>query len=110
MVYAISWSAMVKAINKEPLDKSTMEKDFEMTLLRPWQELVGNLKEVSVRGESLEVQIATKTELVRLSLERNSSEGDRIHGILLNCPTGSLVGFLRTDSKSNPILVRRIPE
>ena len=101
---------MIEAIDKEPQDKSTVEKHFEMTLLKPWQEIVGNLKQMSVKGESLEVQIATKTELVRLSFERSSSEGERIHGILINCPAGSLVGFLRTDSKSNPILIRRIQE
>ena len=86
------------------------EGRIETAILRRWQEIVGNLRQVSVKGESLEVQIATKTELVRLSFERNSSEGERIHGILLNCPTGSTVGFLKTDSMSNPILVRRIPE
>ncbi|MCK4444025.1 MAG: hypothetical protein KAW09_05745 [Thermoplasmata archaeon] len=89
---------------------SGQENGLERAILKPWQEIVGNLKQVSVKGESLEVQIATKTELVRLSLERSSSECERIHGILLNCPAGSLVGVLRTDSKSNPILIRRISE
>lgn len=89
---------------------SGQENGLERATLKPWQEVVGNLKQVSVKGESLEVQITTKTELVRLSFERSSSEGERIHGILLNCPAGSLVGFLRTDYRSNPILIRRIPE
>ena len=89
---------------------SGQEGRIETAILRRWQEIVGNLRQVSAKGESLEVQIATKTELVRLSFERSSSEGERIHNLLLNCPTGSTVGFLKTDSKSNPILIRRIPE
>ena len=89
---------------------SRQEKGFETAILRPWQELTGRLEQVSFSGSHLEVQIATKNGLVRLSFERDSSECQRIHDSLLSYPIGSLVGFLKTDSKSNTILIRTITE
>ncbi len=77
--------------------------------LGPWQEVIGRLRAVSLNGPRIEVQIVTRDGLVRLSFERDSSEGERLPDILLSRPIGSKVGFIRTDSKSSSILIRTVP-
>lgn len=109
MVYAIPQSAMVEAMDKEPQDESTIEKHFEMILLRPWQEVVGNLEHISRNERLLEVRMTTNHGLVRLVFNRDSPEAKQIHDVLLDLPRGSRVGILRTDSKSSPILIRTVP-
>ena len=89
---------------------SREEGRFETATLKPWQEVVGRVKRLSFKGSHLEVEIATRDEQLRLSFETDSPEGDRIRRNLLSCPVGSLVGLLRTDSESDPILIRTITE
>lgn len=99
---------MATAIDKEPQDKPTIERHFEMILLRPWQEVVGNLEHISRNERLFEVRMTTKNGLVQLVFHKDSPEAKQIHDVLLDLPRGSCIGILRTDSTSGPILIRTV--
>ncbi|MCK4455714.1 MAG: hypothetical protein KAU99_05140 [Thermoplasmata archaeon] len=81
---------------------------LETTTLKPWQELVGNLESAFAEGSSLRIVLRTKAGPIRLVLECTSPDADETRDFLANCPDGSLVGVLRTDSRSRPVLLRVI--
>jgi len=99
---------MVEAIDKEPQDESTIEKHFEMILLKPWQEVVGNLELTSLEEHSFIVQLGTEAVPIRLAFGKGSPEGKQIRELLANYSPGCRIGLLRTDLDSTPILLRRI--
>lgn len=84
------------------------DEHFETAFLKPWQEVVGNLEFAFAEGSSLQIGLMTKAGSIRLILESTSPDADDIRGFLSNCPDGSLIGILRTDTKSRPILLRMI--
>ncbi|MFQ6106731.1 MAG: hypothetical protein ACE5QF_09380 [Thermoplasmata archaeon] len=91
-------------------DVLTEHAPSERMSLKPWQEIVGNLEHVSYDDENLlEVRMTTKDGLVGLVFHRDSPEAKQIHDALLDLPRGSRIGLLRTDSMSNPILIRTVP-
>ncbi len=81
---------------------------FEAAFLKPWQEVVGNLESAVVEGSSLRIVLRTKAGPIRLVLEGISPEAEETRDFLANCPDSSLVGVLRTDMKSRPVLLRVI--
>ncbi len=85
-----------------------VDDHFEAAFLRPWQEVVGNLEFTSGEGLSLRIGLRTRNGPIQLVLEGTSPEDDKTRDFLANCPDGSLIGILRTDMKSRPILLRVI--
>ncbi|MFQ5885350.1 MAG: hypothetical protein ACE5IO_09655, partial [Thermoplasmata archaeon] len=85
-----------------------VDEQFETAFLRPWQEVVGNLEFASAEGLSLRIGLRTRNGPIQLVLEGTSPEDDKTRDFLANCPDGSLIGILRTDTKSRPILLRMI--
>jgi len=81
---------------------------IKAAFLKPWQEVVGNLEFASVEGSSLRIVLRTKAGPIQLVLEGTSPEADKTRDFLANCPDGSLIGVLRTDSRSRPVLLRVI--
>ncbi len=81
---------------------------IKAAFLKPWQEVVGNLESAIAEGSSLRIVLRTKAGPIRLVLEGSSPEADKTRDFLSNCPDGSLIGILRTDSRSRPILLRLI--
>lgn len=87
---------------------SREDERFETAYLAPWQEAVGNFESAVVEGLSMRIGLRTKAGPIQLILECTSPEGDETRDFLADCPKGSLVGILRTDLDSTPILLRRI--
>ena len=87
---------------------SRADEHFEAAFLKPWQEVVGNLESAIAEGLPLRIVLRTKAGPVRLVLEGISPEAHEIRDFLANCPDGSLIGVLRTDSMTKPFLLRRI--
>lgn len=85
------------------------KESSEVSFLKPWQEVVGNLEHASYDKHLLEICMTTKNGLTRLVFHGDSAEAKRIHDVLLSLPRGSRIGLLRTDSKSSPILIRTVP-
>lgn len=83
---------------------------LETATLKPWQEIVGNLEQISHNEHLLEVRMRTKSGLMRLVFNMDTPEAKRICDLLLNLPRGSRAGILRTDSTGSPILFRTILE
>jgi len=93
-----------------PKVASRVDEHFETAFLRPWQEVVGNLEFALVEGSSLQIGLRTKAGPIRLALESTSPEADETRNFLANCPDGSMIGLLRTDSRSKPIILRMIED
>lgn len=89
-------------------DTPRVKEHHETMLLKPWQEVVGNLELTSLEDDSFIVQLGTKAVPIRLAFGKGSPEGKQIRDLLANCSPGCRIGLLRTDLGSTPILLRRI--
>lgn len=89
-------------------DTPRVKEHHETMLLKPWQEVVGNLELTSLEENSFIVQLGTRAVPIRLAFGRSSPEGNQIREFLAKCSPGCRIGFLRTDLDSTPILLRRI--
>ncbi len=84
------------------------EDRFETATLKLWQEVMGSLESAIAEGSSLRIVLRTRNGPIHLVLEGTSPEVDETRDFLANCPDGSLIGILRTDSRSRPVLLRMI--
>lgn len=89
-------------------DKHRKEEHYEKVQVRPWQELVGILEEVSVEEPLLVLDLKAGINRIRLEFAALSPEAKQIRHFFRNTSVGSRVGIIMTDSKTKPILLREI--
>jgi hypothetical protein len=93
-------------IDKDCQAESKIGEQFEMILLRPWQEIVGVLEVAFLEEPFFTVQLGTGGRSVRLAFEADSSETDQILDVLADYPIGVKVGIIMTDSNTKPFSIR----
>lgn len=88
-------------------DRRSGEGASELTFLKPWQEVVGVLEEVTVEQFLLVVRMRAGNNCLRLAFPADSAEANEVERFLADCSTGCQIGLIATDSKKH-LLLREI--
>ena len=88
-------------------DRGSGEGAPELTVLKPGQEGVGVLEEVTVEQFLLVVRVRAGNNCLSLAFPADSAEANEVERFLTDCPIGCLLGLIATDSKKH-LLLREI--